>query len=85
MTDTLAREEEGIQLELEEIISGFGCFSISPAPRPPLVVSEKPFDTELNLRSEIRKPNMAFRVGRGRGRRGRLVENAEVMEVVQQM
>ena len=59
------QEAEGTPPELEEIISGFGRLSISPTPKPPLVVSEQPFDTELNLRSRRREVNMAFRVGRG--------------------
>jgi len=35
MTDTPVGIEEGIQPELEEIVSGFERLSISPAPRPP--------------------------------------------------
>lgn len=65
MTDTPVEAEGEIQPEIEEIISGFGHLSISPAPRPPLVVSEQPVDTEFNLRSRRRKVNMDFRVGRG--------------------
>ena len=65
MTDTPVEVEGGIQPALEEIISGFSRLSISPAPRPPLVVSEKQSDIELNLRRRTRKFNMAFRVGRG--------------------
>lgn len=65
MVDTPVRIEEEIQPELEEIVSGFEHLSISPALRPPLVVSEQPFDIELNLRSKRRIPNMDFGVGRG--------------------
>ena len=65
MTNTPVEVAGEIQSNLEEIISGFGRLSISPTPRPPLVVSEKLVDTKLNLRSRRRKVNMAFRVGRG--------------------
>ena len=87
MIDTPLQPRRGIQPEVEEIVARSERLSISPAPKPPLVVSEPPFDTELNLRCRRRKVNMAFRVGRGRGggERGQPVANAEVMEVVQQM
>jgi len=35
MTDTPLGAESGIQPEIEEIISGFGHLTISPAPSPP--------------------------------------------------
>lgn len=60
MTNTLVEVERGIQPEIEEIISGLSHLSISPAPRPPLVVSEQPNDIELNLRSRRRKVTMDF-------------------------
>jgi len=65
MTNTPAEEDKGIQPALEEIVSGLENLSISPAPRPPLVVSKQRANTELNLRNKRRKPNMAFIVGRG--------------------
>ena len=87
MNDMPIDAEGEIQPDIEEIVARLERLSISPAPRPPLVVSEQPVDTELNLRSKRRKSNMAFRVGRGRGRgrRGRLVANLEVIEAMQQM
>eukprot|EP00253_Pinus_taeda_P024796 PITA_24796 len=50
MTDTPVEVERKIQPELEKNLSGFGRLSISAEPRTPLVVSEQPIDTELNLR-----------------------------------
>ena len=47
------------------------------------MVSTQVKDTEQDLRGQRRKSTMAFRVGRGRGRRGRPVANAEVMEAMQ--
>lgn len=65
MTDTQPEAEREIQSELEEFIARFERLSISPAPRPPLMVSKKPADIGLNLRSRRRKVTMAFKFGRG--------------------
>lgn len=42
-------------------------------------------DVAHGLKDQRKKSTMAFRVGRGHGRRGRPTANVEVMEVVQQM
>eukprot|EP00253_Pinus_taeda_P017775 PITA_17775 len=55
MTDTPIEGEGEIQSALEEIISGLSGFPISPTTIPPLVVSEQPVDTELNLRSRTKE------------------------------
>ena len=50
--------------------------------------SEHFLDTKQASKSQKKKPNMAFRLGRGGGagrRRGRLVANAEVLETMQQI
>ena len=88
MTESPFNQQLHLQTEVEDIISQFGRLTLLPAPKPPsLVVLEQPVDTELNLRSNRRKSNMAFRARRGRGcgRRGRPVANAEVMEAMKQM
>ena len=77
-----------MQSRLEEIVMRFEILSLTPTSKPPLVVSEQHLDTERDLKDQENKSNMAYRVGRGGGasrRRRRLVANAEVMEVMQQM
>ena len=66
MTDTPKEVQEEIPPELAEMVSRFDRLSITPAPRPPIVVSKQPTDTEQDLKDQKKKSNMAFRVG-GRG------------------
>lgn len=87
MTEIEKEVEEELPPTLEEIIFGFERLSITPATKPPFVVSEQPTDTEQDLKDQKIKSNMGFRVG-GRGggrRRGRPVANVEVLEAMQQM
>lgn len=82
MSDTPWEIQEGVQPELEEIVSSFECLSISPTPQPPFVVSKQLKDTEQDLRGQRKKYTIALRVGRERGRRRRPIANVQVMEVV---
>lgn len=87
MTETEKEIEEELPHALEKIISGFERLSLTPATRPPFVVSEQPTNTEQDLKDQKKKSNMVLRVG-GRGggqRRGRPVANVEVLEAMQQM
>ena len=88
MTDIQKETREEVPPKLEEIISGFERLSLTPAPRPSLVLAEKLIDTNQDLNNQKKKSNMAFRVGGRRGggqRRGRPIANAEVSEAMQQM
>ena len=64
MTDVLNPEERVIYQDIEELADRLEKLSLTPAPKPSLVVSEPTTDIELNL---TRGRRMAFRVGRGRG------------------
>ena len=46
MTDTPKENQEEVPPELAEIVIGFERLSITPTPRLPFVVSEKPTNTE---------------------------------------
>ena len=87
MIEVVEDPEGELNHEIEEIISHIEALSLTPAPRPPLVVSERDNNTEQSFKGRRRGFNMAFIVRRGRGGRrgGRSIANVEVMEVMQQI
>ena len=101
MTENGNKDQEQIPPELENIVEKFEHLSLMPAPTlPSFVVLEQTLkqpseqssehfpDTEQASKSQKKKSNMAFRLGRGGGagrRRGRPVANVELLENIQQI
>ena len=85
MSQEGGKPEGELNQEIEELLSRIETLSLTPAPRPPLVVSERDNNVEQSFKDRRRGSNMDFKVKRGRDgqRGGRAITNAEVMEVMQ--
>ena len=61
--------EEELNHEIEEIVSCIETLSLTPAPKPSIVVSERENNYEHSLKDRRRRFNMDFKVRRGCGGR----------------